>query len=328
MAKNKNRVSPANIVAVIAVAALGVITFFGALFQSEDGSISSAVIKAAVFTFGIGLLLVFCIVTKTVESEFKKWRVIEYICLAAYIAVAVAFYKPFLQFFHVVQHKEELQNQALDEISEINDMCENFNIHAEDDMSKAAQGIKNYTDSRQAKSEVDGGLAEYVKSQLDDKNIEDYNDWEEDSYNLHVRFNQESLDDLRQRIELWNYMDLSAIAFDMSNKAVRTWDDLDDHIVEIGDEYKLVPVISYVDHLYRYDGLVDYSDVIGSRPESSKFTQRFREPISGFNIGIIIYVVLHLLALMNYFLVRRSPIIEIKKGNQNDDSGLPLKLEM
>ena len=322
MAKSKNRISPANIVAVIAVAALGVITFFGALFQSEDGTIGSAAIKAAVFTFAIGLLLVLCIVTKQVESEFKKWRVIEYICLAAYIAVAVIFYKPFLQFFHVVQNKEKLQTQALHEITSIDSLCDTYNSKAETELSRAAQNMKSYSISGQEMTDEDGGLADYINRH----SITNFNRWSEDNME-NVDFEKESLDSLRQRVEMWSYMDLSAIAYEMTNKAADTWDNLEDHISYIESEFELIPVISHedADHPYRLEGYVEFN-IGDDRPEPSKFSKMFREPVNGFNIGIVIYIVLHLLALLNYFLVRRSPVIDIKKNNSTDDMGLPLQI--
>lgn len=319
MAKNKNRVSPANVVAVIALAALGVITFFGSLFLSEDGNLGGAAIKAAIFTFGCGLLFVFCMATKTVESDFKKWRVVEYICLAAYIVVAALFIKPCLQFFHVIQHKEQLQAQALHEINVIDSLCYSYNLQAEDDLSRAAANMDNYVNSDQEKYGEDSLSIYYKEVGNINYSINDY-------YN-YVHFDQESLDSLRRKIEMWNFMDLSAIAYKMNNQAADTWDELGEHIKKNQTDRFMIPIIIQEDpnHPFHFDGYVNYN--IGSRPEPSKFTKMFREPVSGFNMGIVVYVVLHLLVLANYFLVRRSPVIEIRRGNQKDDSGLPLRID-
>lgn len=319
---NKDRISPANIIAIIAVAALGVLTFFGALFQQEDGTIGVAAIKAAIFTFGLGLLLVFCIVTKTVESEFKKWRIVEYFCLGVYLIVAVICYKPFLQFFHVVQHKESLQKMALDEINAIDSLCISYNAKAENEISNAALFMKRYMDSGQDQTDEDGGLSDYIQKHK----IKNFDSWRDDYLSI-VHFEQEGMDSLRQKAEMWNLMDLSSIAYELKNKAVDTWSDLNEHINNMEKEFELIPSVSRIDadHPYHYDGIVKFD--LGTEPNTSAFSKKFREPISGFNIGIIVYIFLHFLALMNYFLVRRSPIIEIKNGNKNDDSGLPLNLK-
>lgn len=324
--KSKNRISPANIIAVIAIAALGVLTFFGSLFLSKDGNIGNAAITAAIFTFSIGLLLIFCIATKRTESEFKKWRVVELLCLAAYFAVAAYFYKPTLQFFHVLQNKEKLQKQAVSEIDAIENMCDKYNKDARYEVNTAYDNLESYFNSGKNSSADDGGLRDY----MDERKMEDLkgcDEWRDDALDV-TRFKTESLDSLRQRVETWSFMDLSAIAFEMDTKAADTWDALDSHIKEMKEKHGYVPEIvqNPDDNTYRLDGYVKFD--IGEKPGSSQFKKDFKEPVSGFNLGIIAYIVLHLLALMNYFLVRRSPIIDIKKGNQSDDSGLPLKIQV
>lgn len=317
---NNNRISPANIIAIISVAALGVITYLGASFLPEK--FGNPIIWAALFTFGIGLFLVFCIATKTVESEFKKWRPVEYICLAVYLVIAVRCYKPFLQFFHVMQHKQSLQTMAKNEIDTIHEFCKRYNIQAEKAVELAASQMRNYNDAGQYDPLNDNGLSEYMT-----KHVTKVDTWEKIS-KAKVEFNTRDVGSIETMANHWNIMEISCIASQLDSLAPIVWSNLNNHIQKYESDTALclIPVISGggSNGPYRYDGLAKIE--IGDQPKSSAFSKRFKEPVSGFNVGIIVYIILHFLALMNYLLIRRSPIIDIQKGNKNDDSGLPLDI--
>ena len=317
---NNNKIKPANYIAVISIAALGVLTFFGNLFLSEDGQPGGAAIKAAAFTFVIGLFLVLCIVAKTQECEFTKWRIVEWFCFVAYLVVAVACYKPFLQFFHIVQHKKPLQVQALKEINAIDSLCASYNQKAAADLMCAAINLEQYKKGGQNIS-VDESFSKYIQ----DNPYSDSADWLE-SYSPLVEFKSESFDSLRMKAESWKLMDLSYIAYELKDKASSTWDQLNEHISNNQEKHSLIPEISRKspDDPYHFDGYAKYE--IGERPAPSQFSQDFRKPMSGFNTGILAYILLHFLALANYFLVRRSPIVDIKKDITKDDSGLPIEI--
>ena len=319
--KNKDRISPANIIAIVALAALGALTFFGALFQQEDGTTGMPLIKAGAFTIGLGVLLVICIMAKTTEKEFTKWRVFEYVSLAAYLIVAVTCYKPFLQFFHVVQHKGKLQTMAINEINSIDSLCFRYNEDAQDSLKRAAGFMEQYKKAGQNNSSDDGGLSDYMK------NIKNVSNWLNEENGDLVEFSYESLDSIRQRIDAWSFMDLSAIAFELKDKAANTWNQLDEHIINLKNEYNLIPNIKAKkdeegnDIIY-LNGMVKFD--IGDCPESSAFAEEFRKPWSGFNTGVIVYALLQFLALLNYILVRRSPIVQIRRDRREDDGGLLL----
>lgn len=318
---NNNRISPANIIAIISVAALGVITYLGASFLPEK--FGNPIIWAALFTFGIGLFLVFCIATKTVESEFNKWKPVEFICLGVYLVIAVCCYKPFLQFFHVVQHKQSLQTMAKTEIDTIQEFCKRYNNQAEKAVELAASQMNNYNDAGQYDPINDNGLSDYLT-----KHVTKVSTWQTIS-KAKVKFNTHEVDSLEVMADRWNVMEISSLAVRLDSLAIKVWSNLDRHIqkYETDTALMLIPVISGggANGPYRYDGLKSFD--LGPKPNASVFTQRFREPVSGFNWGIAVYILLHLLALANYFLIRRSPIIDIQKGNKNDDTGLPLDID-
>jgi hypothetical protein len=131
------------------------------------------------------------------------------------------------------------------------------------------------------------------------------------------------------KVDQWNPLEISSVATQLDSMAPKVWQSLNKHIqkYETDTTLCLIPVIGGggSNGPYRYDNLASFD--IGSQPEPSVFTKKFRQPVSGFNVGIIVYILLHFLALMNYLLIRRSPIIDIQKGNKNDDSGLPLDID-
>ena len=316
MAKNKNRVSPANILAIIGLAGIGLLTFFGTLFQSEDGSQRGAIITAAALTLGLSLLIIFMVRAKTTEDDFNMWRIAEWVCLAAYLVVAALFYKPVLQFFHVVQHKEELQTMALKEIEQIDSTYAYYNIWAMGKVNETKGNIDSYLKSGQNAFEVegDGGLYDYLKD------FDNAEQWKEEVVS-EVKFEDARIDStLKNKVYNWNLMELSSIAYDMKDLASENWTELSNHLKDM-EKQDLIPVIKY-DEIYKKDGLYKFN--LGEKPQSSAFVAKFREPVSGNNVGWIVYIVLHVLVLLNYFLVRRSPIIQIRKDKRKDDGGLVL----
>ena len=320
MAKNKNRVSPANILAIIGLAGIGVLTFFGTLFQSEDGSQRGAIITAAALTLGLSLLIIFMVRAKTTEDDFNMWRIAEWVCLAAYLVVAALFYKPVLQFFHIVQHKEELQTMALKEIEQIDSINFYFNKEARNKINETTDQIESYLESDQCNAEVDGDGGLYSYTFSEGYRI-DLDRWKSSALKI-VSFENKMDSTIKADIIRWNLMELSSIAYRLKDLSSDNWTKLNDHIKKMkGKGY--IPVINY-DGIYKKEGLYEFDKIVGEKPQSSAFVAKFREPVSGNNVGWIVYIVLHVLVLLNYFLVRRSPIIQIRKDKRKDDGGLVL----
>lgn len=318
---DKNRISPANIIAIVALAGIGVMSFFGNLFIT--GNPGRAIIGAAVLAIGLALLLFTCIHAKTAEDNFDKWRVVEYICLAVYLCVAIVFREPFQQFFHVVTHKTALQEQAQMEIKSIQTMCDNYKKESEKQLTYAKQQLESYSKSGQYDSDNN---SDPINSYINKHKISNFNNWEEEVKKKVIAYKHDDVDRLKQKVYTWNIMDLSSLAIEFETKAIGTWNKLHDKI-KANKSLDLIPIISGGgSSKYVYEGLVeDYK--LGEKPQPSEFIKMFHKSEQGFNIGWIVYILLNLLALANYILVRRSPIIQIRKDKRQDDGGMIVKVD-
>ncbi len=320
---DKNRISPANIIAIVALAGIGVMSFFGNLFIT--GNPGRAIIGAAVLAIGLALLLFTCIHAKTAEDNFDKWRVVEYICLAVYLCVAIVFREPFQQFFHVVTHKTALQEQAQMEIKSIQTMCDNYKKESEKQLTYAKQQLESYSKSGQYDpNNNNNSLDKYIN----DHNISNFDQWEINAKVI-IAYKHDDVDRLKQKISAWNIMELSSLAVELESMANKTWEKLRTQIAYYKDKKDLIPIIKGGGSSeYIYDGLVDVDDYkLGGEPQGSEFIKMFHDSEKGFNIGWIVYILLNLLALANYILVRRSPIIQIRKDKRQDDGGMIVKVD-
>lgn len=323
MAKNKNRVSPANLLAIIGLAGIGVLTFFGVLFQSEDGQPGGPIIKAAALTAGLGLLIILMVRAKTTEDDFNMWRVTEWVCLGAYLVVAALFYKPTLQFFHVVQHKEEFQTMAMKEMEQMDSLCTIYSIKEMGLVNEAADMIESYLSNEQSEYGVedDGGLFAYIDKKETRITAEA---WKTNALEQ-VKYEDYKKDTvLMEKISRWNLLDLADIAIKMKDLSSTEWTKLDNHIKE-NEKIGIIPSITRSENgIYVLKGVVNHN--IGSKPGVSPFYEKFREPVTSNNVGWIVYVVLNIMVLLNYLLVRRSPIVQIRKDKRDDDGGLVLEV--
>ena len=324
--KNKNRVSPANIIAVIAVALLGILYFFGTLFQSKDGTLVFPAIKALAFVIAIGVLLFLCIKAKTTEKEFRRWHIFECFSIAAYLIIAVSCYEPFLHFFYVMTHRQSLKTQAMNEIASIDTLCYKFNDEAQSAMDEARDMFISYcVHSDTTVDEIEDYLNTFTLSKASSKKL--INEWDSIYYINVVQFKYDKFENVRSKVNTWNPLDMPSIATAMDSLAIKTWDELYEHIFGSDGfikQFDLIPVVS-VSSGYRYqlEKKRKEFNIIGFRPQPSEFSKQFYE--SGFSkVGIIIYIVLHLLALLNYIFARRSPILQIKKNSDKDDGGILL----
>ena len=335
MAKNKNRVSPANLLAIIGLAGIGVLTFFGVVFQSEDGQPGGPIIKAAALTAGLGLLIILMVRAKTTEDDFNMWRVTEWVCLGAYLVVAALFYKPTLQFFHVVQHKEEFQTMAMKEMEQMDSLCTIYSIKEMGLVNEAADMIESYLSNEQSEYGVedDGGLFAYIDKKETRItaviSAQPYGANEDadvsDAYNQLQKYEDYKKDTvLMEKISRWNLLDLADIAIKMKDLSSTEWTKLDNHIKE-NEKIGIIPSITRSENgIYVLKGVVNHN--IGSKPGVSPFYEKFREPVTSNNVGWIVYVVLNIMVLLNYLLVRRSPIVQIRKDKRDDDGGLVLEV--
>ncbi len=291
---NSSKVSIANIIALIGLAGLGVITFFGLMLSSDDGSLGTPVIGAVAFVAVLFFFLFMSIKAKGAESNTEKWRIVEYVCLACYIIVAVVFAKPFMRFFSVLTQKSELQQQAKEDVMAVKALYDDYNRQQDKFMKKAVEDIKNYQDSKQGGKDP---IAQYVAG------VGNVDTWASKAQGL-VKMEDAQLMELNRRVNDWNLLDLPALASDLSKKSSMALTKLEEKIEINQNEHKLIPVINGGGSKpYVLDG---YAQFDLKKTEGSKFAQMLKESGTSSPVAWIVYVVLHLLVLLNYLVAPRS----------------------
>lgn len=313
--RNSGNISIANIISLIGFSGIGVITFFGMLFHSSDGTPGVAIVGSVALLAGLIFLLVMSIKAKSAEDNPDKWRYVEWGCLALYVIVAGYFATPFQRFFYIVTEKSDLQAMAQQEIDSIKKMRKSYDYQQVKFLSEAAEQITNYNDSKQIKSIYNNELAEYVKGIG-----MDVDSWKEKATKLVKLQTDKELSDIAGEIDAWNMMNLASLAAKLEKKDKEAWTSLEKKIREYGENHKLIPVISGGGtQPYHFDGYASFD--LGTSPEP-RFAQTLRSADGNTVIGWVIYVVLNLLVLLSYVATSRTRFVGPIMGRKT--SGMDL----
>ena len=313
--KEKGKITIANILALIGLAGIGVVTFFGMQLHSSDGTPGTAIIGAIALVAGLGFLLMMSIKAKKAEDNPDMWRYVEWACLVFYVTVAVFFATPFQRFFYMTTEKSDLQAMARAEVQAIQEMYQRYEHQQKKYLTEAAEQIKNFKDSEQIKMTYNKELSDYVKGVG-----EDVDSWESKA-NLIVKLQPDKeLSEIAHEIEVWSVMNLSSLAFRLEKKDKEAWTSVETKIREFGEKNKLIPVIGGGGvRPYSFEGYAKFD--LGTPPQP-KFAQALRASDGNTAVGWIVYVVLNLLVLLNYLSASRS--LHVGPGGGGETGGLPL----
>lgn len=313
--EKKGKITIANILALIGLAGIGVVTFFGMQLHSSDGTPGTAIIGAVALVVGLGFLLMMSIKAKKADNNPDKWRYVEWTCLVVYVAVAAYFATPFQRFFYMTTEKSDLQAMAREEVQAIQEMYQRYEHQQKKYLTEAVEQLKNYNDSKQISMTYNGELAEYIKGV--GTNVDSW----ESKANLIVKLQPDKeLSDIAHEIEVWNIMNLSSLALRLEKKDKEAWTSMETKIREFGEKNKLIPVIGGGGvQPYYFDGYAKFD--LGTPPQP-QFAQALRASNGNTVLGWIVYVVLNLLVLLNYLATSRSAYVGPRRGRKI--GGLPL----
>lgn len=306
--KNNSKITIANIIALAALAGLGVVSFFGALLHSPDGSPGGPIIGAICLVVGLGFLLFLGIYAKGAESNAEKWRFVEWACLALYIVVAIFTAKPFLRFFYVNSQKSELQKQATSELQAIQSIYKNYNKQCEQSMALAKEQIENYKFS--GYKSANDSLKKYVDTRCTDLDF-----WYNNALPVVKEKEHPELDSLNTLISNWSIMQLPNIAQQLALQDTTVLVKLNQKIESYNNNKQLIPNITgSKTEPYKLDGLVKFD--LGQSPQP-KFAEMLGKADGNTISGWIVYAILHLLVLFNLLVAPRSKDVNPIKGNRN-----------
>lgn len=298
--KKDSRITPANILAMLGLAAIGVITFFGTLIGSTDGSPTFAIIWSVVVVTVLSFFLILGIKAKSAEDNPDKWKYIEWTSIVAYIVFAVLFSGSFMRFFYMVDQKEELQKQARSELKAIKDMYSSYNSQRDDFIEDVGEQLHNFN-YRYAAGKGDGYNSDIAAM------ASDVDGWMEKA-RVYTSLPEEETNrpgKLEGRINGWNLMDISSMANDLEKLDTDARLKVEARISKYGSENNLIPVISGgIDGTpFAIAGLAKFE--LAESPEA-KFTKAVREANGSTGLGWTVYILLNALVLLNILVTSRS----------------------
>lgn len=305
--KQNSGISIANVIALIGLAGIGVITFLGILLHSSEGNPGGAIVGAIALVAALGFLLWLSIKAKTAENNVENWRYVEWSALAIFIAVAVCFHAPFQRFFYITTQQTELKKKALAEVEAIKNMHRNYDAQQRQALDKAAEQLQNYIDSKQISPVYGDKLEEYVKK-YSLRETDGVNGWKENATAIvSLPQTDKKLSQIEGEINAWNVLNLSSLAVRLKKYDAEAWTSIQTKIRKFGEENELIPIIGGGGpEKYYFGGLVKFE--LGDTPDPA-FAKALLAANGSTVVGWIIYVLLCLFVIFNYFIVSRSAFV-------------------
>lgn len=318
MAKSKKtngKVTIANVLAIVGLAGIQVISFFGMYLHSKDGTPGLAVIGAVALVAVLLFLLVMAIKAKSAEDNLDKWVYVEWGCVVAYVIVALVFSGPFQRFIYVMSEKAALQQMAEKEINAIDELYRQYDYQQDKFLTEAKEQFENYKLSLQP-ADVDKELYNYVKNVVGS----DTDSWKEKAADIVKLPPDNELADIKSKVQTWNFMQITSLAAQLENKEASAWSSVETKIRTFGEKNHLIPVIRGGGTVpYEFAGYASFD--LGEQPEPA-FAQKLRSVEGHTVLGWALFVILNLLVLLNYVTTPRSGFVGPR--NSRETGGMSL----
>lgn len=325
MKDKSNRITVANIIAVIGIVVLAAGLFLGYLYSGDNMGISG--IKAAGWALGFTFLLWFLIKAKGAVNELGKWRIVEISTLVVYLALAVISSIPMSRFFNIYVANSDLRDAATADIETMNDGIRQFQDDANSALDVTLRGLRNAADN-----DISVTLSNYLMEQnfdaLDGSSINAFANgtggWRGkiESITLdgqdYVEAWNDELDRCRTTIESWNVLEIPQAVQSLSDVS----DEISQTLTDLSAELPF-PVIE------RHAATEEYTIVSRYEPSTYDFAPNVVSKLNGIKatglVGIVICAFIHLLILFNYLVAYRSDKIRpTRRSNAAGGQGIML----
>lgn len=291
------------------LAFLTVGTYFGLSVLSEDPSSSWPAIITVIFVVVLLLLILTAMYAKRQDEHSTRWKIVGYLCIAVYIAVAVFFSKPFCKFVYVsrvIGNELELQYMANKDIDAISAVYDTYESQRNQALSEANQRLTTYSNQRYFdNNDFDNWVKNTICGQ-ENVSTDKIKKWYEKSDRLTKIEKDISLKELSEKVNNWDYDVLSSISHDLKEKI----DGLQSFIEDKIAKHPIIPIIEA--NPYKHDNDFKFSL---NYPAKSYFAEALSEnnyPA----LGIIIYVVLHLMVLICWAVAKGTNVLDISDQSE------------
>ncbi len=321
--KNDGRISPANWIAIIAMALLALFTFFGRLYSSGDGQMGMALLFTLLEVVLLTGAIMLAIKAKKQKSHIGMWRIVMYVSLVAYVVVAILFAAPLLKFFSVNAEKDHLKEIANEEIEAIEKLYDDYNTTMQDKTNEAVERLHQYM------TDVKNGAAKSpsVEDLLKGWSIQTPEDlvgadgassgWKKDVEDAWRLGEDQALKDYQSVVDNWSFFDLeiAQVAAGIDQKADDVVEFLNNKVKENAEEKNIIPVIEINE--YKHAGFVKKTF---ERPDVGAFHDALSKVNTNSVIGWVLFIVLHLLILLNFAVTEGAETVFPGAKNKSKSS--------
>lgn len=311
--KTNDRISPANILALIGIAGIGVISFIGALLNTEDATFTWPIIWALIVMAVLSGLLCLGIFAKAENSHRELWNAVMWSSFVLYFIAAIFMSNPFFKFFFVAGDKANLQAQAIEEIDNMEKTFKSYEEQRKEFLSQARTQLEAF---QQNKLNSTPELQQYFRENVGG----DIKVWIEDiaipATDINNIKKTEEWNLLKKEINNWNYFKITQTALRLKNLQNESWLALNKYIEEFGEDQALIPVIEGgLGKPYDLKGNATFD--LGEEPVS-KFSSTLAQDKDVLTpLGIAAYILLNLLVLFNLLVAPSSKAVNIKNRGIN-----------
>lgn len=315
--KKNNKISIANIIALVGCAFLLLFTFGGQLLLRKGDITSTLLIALGVIVCFLSLLVAL-IKVKQVENDFRRWRYVEYALLGVY-CVAMYFLSPGAIHF-ISLDKDNVKQTAETDIESILDMFQKYEKFEIDALNSTVEGLRNACSSEMISVDLGNFMEENSISCSDIENYKDdmtdmivgdepieISDSRYVAYKKYELRIDSTLNGFLRHVNIWDSYDLMNIAKEDTIIAK----DVALVLTKFSKvNAKSLPKIKMENDKYC---IVQQEQSVEIDAPMLNLHNILCKKSRGTLFSWILYVLMHVAILLNYLVVNRSTTLEIKK---------------
>ena len=311
MSDNNKSLSIADLIALLALAGLGVIEGFG-LYLGGDGDKTVPIFGGLAFAIGFGLLWWLLKKAKSTKNNPETWRIVEIICLVVYLLAGWFFRSEAIRFFSVWSNKAELSQQANADLEKIENMYMEYNEERLLALSNAKTMLENFEKLPSQDRPKHDLYVKYIQPFNFDFQVTA--EWD--------NCTQVSFDDLSnlksETKSLTKFPKLARFLKEKTDFDYGAYKELQNRISDYTTNNHVIPIIADEFNQYVLSGYFQFDYFL----PSSSFVDALKYPIITSN-SLVLYILGHVLILLSYLVAERGRFVgpKNKKGNIG---GLPL----
>lgn len=307
--KNQDTITIANIIALVGLVLLLVFTFIGHSYMS-GGELGWDILIAVVVTAVAGGLLWFMIKCKGAPNQLDKWKKIEIATLVCYIVLAIpaSLFGGIMHFFVVNDHKDQIKGYAQQDIAQIDSLFSSYRTFEEEAIGKTKDGLT----SAIGRPDVDPEVRNIIKTRED---MNSYVNTRKDrllgvAYRAYEDSVKTMMNEFRGIVDNWSIIQIPFKAYNIE----KTAEAVGSRLTNRSSEVKLPRIINgRIGENQKKEFKID--------PTSLKFRKALQDA-RGFSwTALIVVLLIHLLILFNYFVARRTDVLQAGETKREEDGG-------